>query len=103
MLPEPRVVGRGLQREVERELHPVRAQRLDEAGEIVLVPERRVDRVVAALGGADRPGAAHVARGGPFGVVPPLAVRDADRVDRREVEDVEAVLGERGHHLGDAP
>ena len=39
---------------------------------------------------------------GALRVVPALAVRAPDRVDRREVEDVEAELGEPRHDLGDA-
>ena len=50
-------------------------------------------------GAADRPWAADVARRGPLGVVPALAVRSSDRVDRRQVDDVEAELGELGDDL----
>ena len=102
MLAEPRVVGRALQREVERELHPVPMESVDEDGEVGLVAEGGVDRVVPALGGSDRPRASDVPGPGALGVVPPLAVRPADRVDRRQVHDVEAELGERGNHLGHA-
>ena len=83
VLRQPGMVGRGLEGEVERELHPVLAQRRDERREVVLRAEVGVDRVVPARGSADRPGAADVARRGALGVVPPLAVRLADRVDRR--------------------
>src|SRR5581483_10911470 len=51
-----------------------------------------VDRRVAALLAADRPRAADVAGLGRLGVVPALAVRLPDRVDRGEVDDVEAEL-----------
>ena len=61
-----------------------------------------MDRVVPALLRADRPRAADVARLRPLGVVAALAVRDADRVDRREVEDVEAELGEARQLLAHA-
>src|SRR6188472_218018 len=94
MLGEPGVVGRHLQREVERELHAVLAQRADQAGEVGVVAETRMDRVVPALGRADRPGAPDIARLGAFGIVAALAVRAANRVDRREVDDVEAELRE---------
>ena len=54
-----------------------------------------VHGVVAARGAADRPRRARVVRARVEGVVAALAVRDADRVDRRQVDDVEA-------HRGDA-
>ena len=53
-----------------------------------------MNRVVAAFGRADRPGAPDVTRLGALGIVAALAVRAADRVDRREVDDVEAELRE---------
>ena len=68
----------------------------------MLVTELRVDRVVASFGRADGPRAADVARLSALGVVPPLAVRPPDRVDRRQVDDVEAQRRELGDHLRDA-
>ena len=53
-----------------------------------------VHGLVAAGLVADRPGGAGVLRSGGEGVVGALAVGQADRVDRRQVEDVEAELGE---------
>ena len=102
---EPRMVGRALEGEVERELHPVLVQRRGQGDELRLRAELRMDRVVPALGGPDRPRAAGVARLRPLGVVRPLPVRPPDRVDRREVDDVEAELGELGddrRHAGEA-
>ena len=99
---EPRVVGRHLEREVERELHALTPERGDERREVGLGAETRVDRVVASLRGADRPRAPDVAGLGPLGVVAPLAVRPADRMDRREVDDVEPELGELGDDACDA-
>ena len=55
-----------------------------------------MDRVVPALGGADRPGRAGVVGPGGERVVGALAVDLADRVDRRQVDHVEA---HRGHAL----
>ena len=63
--------------------------------EVVHRAELGVDGVVAALGGADRVRHAGVVGAGDERVVAALAVLAADRVDRREVEDVEAVLGDR--------
>jgi hypothetical protein len=51
---------------------------------------------------ADRPRAADVALLRRLGVVPALAVRLPDRVDRRQVEDVEAEVGEARQELAHA-
>ena len=65
-------------------------------------PDVRPDRaelgvhgVVAALGGADRVRRAGIVRAGDERVVAALAVLAADRVDRQQVEDVEAEVGDR--------
>ena len=102
MLGQPRVVGRGLDREVERDLEPGLPRRGDEVVEVLQRPELGMDRVVAALLAADRPGAARIALLRLERVVAPLAVRLADRVDRRQVDDVEAELGQLRQHLLDA-
>jgi len=94
MLLQPRVVGRALDREVEGDLDAHLAAALDEPVEVVDRAERRIDRVVAAELGADRPRAARVALLRAQRVVLPLSVRRPDRVDRREIDDVEAELGE---------
>ena len=56
---------------------------------------------------ADRPRAARIVRAGGERVVPSLAVRLPDRMNRRQVDDVEAELGElrqqRAHALEAAP
>ena len=49
VLAQPRVVGRALERKVERELHPVRVKGSDEGFEIGLGAEQRVDGVVTTL------------------------------------------------------
>src|SRR5579862_8460217 len=107
MLLQPRVVGRALDGEVERDLDPMPFRLGDEPAELLLRAERWVDRVVAAPLGADRPGAADVAELCTLGVVSSLPVRLPDGVDRREVEDVEPELGEareqRAHALEAAP
>ena len=84
------MIGRALDREVERDLEAVRVRRLDQPVEIVERAELRMERVVAALRAADRIGAAGIVRPGRQRVVAALAVLPADRVDRREVEHVEA-------------
>ena len=97
VLGDPRVVRRALQRQVHRDLQAVLVRRPRRTrGSPPSVPSSRVDRVVAALVGADRPRRADVVRPGDQRVVAALAVDPADRVDRRQVEHVEA-------HRGDAP
>ncbi len=66
----------------------------DQALELGERAELRGDRRVAALGRPDRPRASGVAGRRDERVVPALAVGDPDRVDRGEVDDVEAELGQ---------
>ena len=75
----------------------------DEGVEVLEGPELGVDRVVAAVLAADRPRRAGVVRARGQGVVGALAVDLADRVDRRQVEDVEAHLGHPVEALGRRP
>src|SRR6185437_4327254 len=94
VLLQPGMVGRALDGEVERDLDSELLRVADELAELLLGPERGLDGIVATLLGADRPGAADVAGLRGLRVVPALAVRVADRVDRRQVENVDAELGE---------
>ncbi len=95
VLGHPGVVGAALQRVVESHLEARLARGGDEGVEVLHGPELGVDGRVAAVGRADRPRAAGVLGAGVEAVVRPLAMGEADRVDRREVDDVEAHLGER--------
>src|SRR5439155_7380498 len=61
-----------------------------------------VDGLMSALAGADRPRAARVLRPRLERVVLALAVRPADRVHGRQVDDVEAELRELRERLLDA-
>ena len=97
---DPRVVRGALQGEVERDLQPQLGGPLDEGVEVVDRPEVGVDGVVAAVLAADRPGGAGVVRLGREGVVGALAVDLADRVDRRQVDHVEAHRGHGVEPLG---
>ena len=94
VLGQPGVVRRALDREVQGDLHVVPARRLDQALEVRQRPQLRVDRLVPALAAADGPGAAGLAAAGGGRVVATLAVGAADRVDRRQVDHVEAQLRE---------
>ena len=87
--------GEALQGEVERDLQPERLGLGDEPVERVEVAEVGMDGVVAALGSCrspmasrDRPGPGRGCCSGPSG-------SRADRVDRRQVDDVEAHRGRR--------
>src|SRR6202030_204844 len=81
--------------EVERDLDAVCARRAAQPAEIVDAAERRMDGVVAALAAADRVRAAEIVRRGAQAVVAALAVGRADRMNRREIDDVEAHVADR--------
>ena len=81
---------------------PASLRRGDEAVEVLPGPELGVKRVVAALLGADRPRRTDVAGVVLERVVSALPVRVPDRMHRREIDDVEAELGEARQHPGDA-
>ena len=98
MLHEPRMVARALNGEIEGELEAVAVGGLDQGGEVVPGAELRVERIVSALGRADGIGAARVAGRSRQAVVAALARGSADRMDRREVEHVEAHVA----HVGQA-
>ena len=95
MLADPGMVGRALDREIERDLEAVRVRRVDEPAEVVERAELGMDRVVPAFVRTDGVDAADVAGRGLQRVVLALAVGAPDRMDRREVEDVEAELTSR--------
>ena len=101
MLPDPRMVGRALDGEVDGDLQPVVARSRDQPGEILEIAELRMDGVVAALGRTDGIGAAGIGGAGRQGVVATLAVGGADGVDRREIEDVEAHFLDVGQAVDD--
>ena len=99
----PGVVGRALERVVEGHLEAELAGPGDERIQVLERPELGVHRLVPAGGRADGPGAAGIVRSRRQRVVPTLAVGDADGVDRREVDDVEAELGHVVQMAGGAP
>ncbi len=87
-----RVLRRAMEGDVQRDLEPHPLRRLQQVPEILQRPHLRVDRLVAAFLRPDRPRAARLSGHGGEGVVLPLAEGAGDRVDRREIEDVEAEL-----------
>ena len=84
------MVGRALHREVQGHLHPMVGAGGDEAAEIGERAELRMDGVVAAVRRADGVEAAGIAGVGGEGVVAALAVGAADRMDRGEIDHIEA-------------
>ena len=95
VLGQPRVVGRALDREVQRDVDAVRRARPRvSARRSSIVPRSGWTASWPPVGVADRPGRAGIAGRGGQRVVAALAVGQADRVDRRQVEDVEAELGQ---------
>ena len=102
MLDEPGVVGRHLHREVECKLEPVVGRNRDETLEIGKGAELGMDRVVPTFRRADRPRASRLARPGARGVVRTLPVRAPDRMDRWQIDDIEAELRKLGNELRNA-
>src|SRR5437868_6755791 len=102
MLLQPGVIRRALDREVERDLDPRLLRRGDHRVEVVPGAEVGMDRIVPALFGPDRPRRADIGCVRRERVVPSLAVRPTYWVDRRQVHDVEAELGDPRQRLGDA-
>ncbi|MCY1215630.1 hypothetical protein D9M72_274810 [compost metagenome] len=84
------MVGRALDGEVQCQLQAMSGRRVAQAAEVFKGAELGMQRIVAAFLAADGVGAAVIARLGTQAVVAALAVGAADRVDRREVEHVEA-------------
>ena len=89
MLAHPRMVGRALDREIERHLDTERRGGADETAEIRKRAELRVDCAMAALRRTDRIGAARIAWLRNGAVVLAFAVDPADRMDRHEIDDIE--------------
>src|SRR6266436_3909021 len=89
MLFEPGMIGRTLNREVERDLHLQKLACGNERTEIRQRAQFRMHRIMAALGGADGVGTSGIAVGGRDRIVAALAVGVTDGVDRRELRCVE--------------
>ncbi len=88
------MVGRALNREVERDVESEPGRGGGQPAHVLDGAELGVDGVVTAVLVADRPRRAGIGRPGGERVVGALAVGVADRVDRRQIDDVEAELGE---------
>ena len=92
MLRDVRVIGRGLDGDVHRQLHAVRLDPLAEVRERLEPAELRRHGVVAAVRGADGVRRPDVAGRRLERVVAALAVRVADGMDRQHVQHVESHL-----------
>jgi hypothetical protein len=99
MFGEPGMVGRALNGKIERELHSVLISRGDERTKILERSQFRMDGVVAAVGRADGVGAAGIARRRFQRVVAALAVGEADGMNGRQIQHVEAHVPDGGKPL----
>ena len=90
MLLDVGMVGRALQRDIERDVDAELPCCGHEPPEIVQRPQRRMDRLVPALFGADRPRAARIVGGRHERVIAALALDASDWMDRRKIQNVEA-------------
>ena len=99
VLAHVRVVGRGLERDVHRQLHAVRLDLAAKVEELLQPAQLGRDRVVAAFRGADGVRRPDVVRRRVERVVAALAVGAADGMHRQQVQHVEA----HGRHLRDSP
>ena len=91
---EPGVIGRTLNRDVERDLHVQRFRSLDQRVEIVERPELRMNGVMTAFNGTDRRWTSGIARLGRKRIVSSFAIDAADGMNRCEVENVETHRGD---------
>ncbi len=95
MLLDPGMVRRALDGEVERDLEAVLAGRGDKAIEVLesfRAPDAR--RRMAAVGGPDGIDAARVGWSRAQGVVAAFSVGDADRMNGRQIENIEAEVAD---------
>src|SRR5690606_24095799 len=90
------VVGRDLDRVIEGDLDALITRGGDQPAEVGERSQLRVNCLVSAGLGADRVRRARLSRLCHESVVLSLAVRESDRVNRREVEHVEAELPDVG-------
>jgi hypothetical protein len=84
------MVGAHLERDIERDIDALLARFGDEASEILESAKLRVNRLVASRFATDGPGAAMVLLRRARLVVRPFALGKADRVNRRQIQHVEA-------------
>src|SRR5262249_41334582 len=93
VLAQPGMIERALGGEIERHLEPMLPTGRHETAEIGGGAEPGMPRVMAALRGTDRIETAGVVGASLERVIASLAIGVADRMDRGEVDDVEAETG----------
>ena len=86
----PGMIGRALKCNVKGDFDAMRRCSSDQVTEIFSRPQRGQDRLVPALRRANGPRAADIAGLRHQAVIPPLAVHETNRMDRREIQHVEA-------------
>src|SRR5262249_21392445 len=84
------MIRRALKSDVEGDFNAVFLCRCDESAEILERAKLRMNGFVTALLSADGPGASDIVWRRIYGVVFAFAKRPADRMNRRQIEDVEA-------------
>src|SRR5438270_12344175 len=92
VLADIRMIGRYLKRDIERHVDSALARRDDQMLEVIHRPKLGMDRLVTPLGAADRPRAPGIVRVRGDLIVASFPKGRSDRMDRREVEHVEAHL-----------
>ena len=90
------MIGRALEGDVERDLDAELAGACEQPAEVLERAEARMHGLVSAFAAADRPGTSGIVRRGAGAVVGALALDFADRMDRRQIEDIEAHRGDIG-------
>ena len=83
------MVGRALVGQVESYFEPQLLRARHQLLEIFKRPQLRIDGLVPAFRGSDRPGTAHVIGRGVFGIVLALAIHPADGMNRGKIDNVE--------------
>src|SRR5437762_1816890 len=94
MLRNPRVIGRTLDREIERDFEVMVGAGGNQATEIVERAKLGMHRIMSALARPDRIGAAGIAGLRLQRIVASLAIGAADGMDGSEVQHVEAERGD---------
>src|SRR5438067_13340746 len=91
---DPWVIGRTLDREIERDFEAMVGAGSDQATEIVERAKLGMHRVMSALARSDSIGAAGITGFRLQRIVAPFAIGAADGMDRSEVQHIEAERGD---------
>src|SRR5437867_10479061 len=94
MFMHPRMIRRALPREIDRDLEAEALGFAAEPFEILEGAEPRLDRRVAAVRRSDRPWTPGITWSGDERIVAPFAEARADRMNGRQIDDVEPEIGD---------